>query len=418
MMSLYRLTPLVYFLLPIVAVPWAIRAGRRGVVRSAPRSFAGICLAGGLLGIALSRVWTWLLGARVSMGQTAVTMYWMTATLCLLAAINLMLNRWLRRLGRACIARSTSNARRRLFSLIAGLLVAGKGILMTAAGVSVLAATLLSFRPKVVHEGTPTTILGATFETVDFRAIDGTPLRGWWIPSPGLETGARETVLLCHGFGADKASALPIARDLLASGFNVLAFDFRGYGESGGQLSTFGNIERRDVLGAVRWLKDRHPEQSRRILGLGVNMGAAALLGAASDPGTEGQAIDAIAAVDPFDDLGTWLGALAEERVAPLAGVFVARIALPLAGAQCGVDLYDWSPARDAANLWPRPLLVMHAGKDALVPLAAGQALFESAQQPKYHYWVENETPREMLYRDDLAARVVRVFFRRARAVI
>src|SRR5580700_11266026 len=123
MLSLYRLTPLVYFLLPIVAVPWAIRAGRRKVVRGAPRSLAGICLAGGLLGISLSQIWTWLLGARVSTGQTAVTMYWMTATLCLLAAVNLMLNRWMRRLGRACVARSTSNARRRFFALVAGLLV-------------------------------------------------------------------------------------------------------------------------------------------------------------------------------------------------------------------------------------------------------------------------------------------------------
>jgi len=418
MLSLYRMVPWVYFLLPIAAVPWAIRAGRRGSVRGAPQSLAGICLAGGLLGIALAKTWSWLLGARVSTGQTAVTMYWMTATLCMLAGINLVVNRWLRRAVRGCVVRSTSNARRRFFALVSGLLVAGKGALMTFVGVSVLAATLLSFRPKVVHDGTPTTILDAPFEAIDFRATDGTALRGWWIPAPGPETGARETVLLCHGFGADKASVLPVARDLLASGFNVLAFDFRAYGESGGHLSTFGDIERRDVLGAVRWLKNHHPQQSRRILGLGINMGAAALLAAASDPGPEGQSIDAIAAVDPFDDLGAWLSDLADERVAPLAGVFVARVALPLAGAQCGVDLCHWSPAGDAQNLWPRPLLVMHAGKDSLVPLAAGQALFDSALQPKYHYWIEGETPRQMLYRDDLAARVIRVFFRKARTII
>jgi fermentation-respiration switch protein FrsA (DUF1100 family) len=63
-------------------------------------------------------------------------------------------------------------------------------------------------------------------------------------------------------------------------------------------------------------------------------------------------------------------------------------------------------------------LLVMHAGKDSLVPLSAGEALFDSAQQPKYHYWIEGETPRQMLYRDDVAARVLRVFFRRARTII
>jgi fermentation-respiration switch protein FrsA (DUF1100 family) len=60
----------------------------------------------------------------------------------------------------------------------------------------------------------------------------------------------------------------------------------------------------------------------------------------------------------------------------------------------------------------------MHAGDDPLVPLSAGQALFDSAQQPKYHYWFAGETPRQMLYHDELAARVVRMFFRRARTII
>jgi pimeloyl-ACP methyl ester carboxylesterase len=302
MLSLYRLMPVVYFLLPIVAVPWAVRAARRGSIRGAPQSLAGIFLAGGLLGLAVTQIWSWLLGTHVATAQAAVAMYWMTAILCLLAGINLVLNRWTRRAVRGCVALSTSNGRRRFFAMISGLLIASKGLLMTAVGASIVAATLLSFRPKVVHEGTPASILGATFETIDFRATDGIRLRGWWIPSTSHGNTSTQTVLLCHGFGSDKANVLPIARDLISSGFNVLAFDFRAHGESGGQLSTFGNIERRDVLGAVSWLKSTRSEQSRRILGLGVNMGAAALLAAASDPGVDGQAIEAIAAVDPYDD--------------------------------------------------------------------------------------------------------------------
>ena len=418
MINLYRAVPLVYFLLPIAAVLWTIRAGRQGPNRGAPRSLAGLCIAGGFFGIAVTKLWNWMLGTRISTQQTAVTMYWMTGTFCGLALINLLLNRWLRRGLRGCIARSTSNARRRLFAIIAGLLVLAKGAVMTGVGVSVLTATLLSFRPKIVHEGTPQTILKVPFETINFRATDGTSLRGWWISPEAPDGAARETVLLCHGIGADKASALPMARDLVASGFNVLAFDFRAHGESAGYLSTFGDIERRDVLGAVRWLKTQHPNQSRRILGLGINMGAAALLAAASEPSADGQAIDAIAAVDPFDDLGAWLGALAEEHVGSFAATFVTRVALPLAGAQCGVELYRWSSARDVQDLWPRPLLVIHAGKDRLVPLASGQALFDSALQPKYHYWIDDETPRQVMYRDGLTARVVSLFFHKARTII
>ena len=288
-------------------------------------------------------MWGWLMGATISIEQTAITMYWMTAALCGLGMVNLLLNRWLRRAQRGCVARSTSNLRRRFFAIVSGLLVAAKGAAMAAVGISILTATLLSYRPKVVHAGTPATILNVPFETINFRATDGTPLRGWWI-TPATRADGRETVLVCHGFGGDKASALPIARDLVAGGFNVMVFDFRADGESGGYLSTFGNVERRDVLGAVRWLKSQHPAQARRILGLGIDMGAAALIAAASEPSPDGQAIEAIAAVDPFDDLDEWLGSLAEEHITPMARPFVTRIALPLAGAQCGVNLRSWSP--------------------------------------------------------------------------
>jgi fermentation-respiration switch protein FrsA (DUF1100 family) len=418
MFSLYRLIPILYLLLPMSALGWAIRGrpGRRGV--GAPQSFAGLCLAGGLLGLAVSQSWSWMLHTQVPVEQTAVTMYWMTATLFGLAGINLLCNRALQSLLRGCIARSTTGIRRRFFALAAGLLVMTKFAVMMTIGVSVLSATLLSFRPKVVHTGTPATLLNASFQTIDFRATDGTTLRGWWIASPGTDAGGRETVVLCHGFGGDKASALPMAQDLLAAGFNVLAFDFRAHGESAGHLTTFGNIERRDVLGAVRWLRTIHPGQSRRIVGLGINMGASALIAAAGDPGPDGQAIDAVAAIDPIDDAGQWLSDLAEQRIAPGAGVFLARVALPLAGAQCGVNLFNWSAANDVQQLWPRPLLIIGSGQDELVPMTCGQALFDSAQQPKYHYWIDDENSRNSTGQDDQTARVLSVFFRTARTII
>lgn len=418
MFTPYRLVPLIYLLLPIAAVPWAIRARRRGKVRGAPQSLAGLCVAGGAIGLAVNQSWSWLLRTQIPVGQTAVAMYWMTATLFLLAAINGLLNRALRPLLRGCVARQTSLLRRGFFTMISGLLVTSKGLIMMTVAVCVLSAMLLSFRPKVVHEGTPMTLLNASFETVDFTATDGTHLRGWWITPPGSDSDRRETVLLCHGLGGDKASALPVARDLLASGFNVMAFDFRAHGESAGHLSTFGNVERRDVLGAVRWLKTKHPGESRRILGLGINMGAAALLAAATDPGPDGQAINAIAAIDPFDDPGDWLSALADERFAPGIGPFLARVALPLAGAQCGVNLYNWSPVQDVQQFWPRPLLIIGAGRDHLIPIRCGQSLFESAQQPKYHFWIDKETPRQLLYEDDLTAHLLGAFFRKARTII
>src|SRR4029078_1443198 len=98
----------------------------------------------------------------------------------------------------------------------------------------------------------------------------------WWIPGASGETG--RTILLCHGHSANKATQLSLVRKLVPIGYNVLAIDFRGHGESAGQLTSFGDLERRDVLGAVRWLRATHPEATHKIFGLGASMGAAALI--------------------------------------------------------------------------------------------------------------------------------------------
>ena len=64
---------------------------------------------------------------------------------------------------------------------------------------------------------------------------------------------------------------------------NVLLFDFRGHGESDGHTVRFGAGERRDVLAAVAYLRERRPGQARQVVGLGVSMGAATLTLAAAE---------------------------------------------------------------------------------------------------------------------------------------
>jgi pimeloyl-ACP methyl ester carboxylesterase len=62
-------------------------------------------------------------------------------------------------------------------------------------------------------------------------------------------------VVLAHGKAFDKASWRSFADFLTASGYDVLALDFRGYGGSRPGKETAALHE--DVLAAVRWLRER-----------------------------------------------------------------------------------------------------------------------------------------------------------------
>lgn len=118
-------------------------------------------------------------------------------------------------------------------------------------------------------------------QPVAFAAADGVPLRGWLLPGEA----ALPPVVLCHDLGESKASLVGTAIALRQAGFTVLLFDFRGHGDSAGSRSTLGLEEKRDVLGAVEFLRSREGAAASRVGLLGVGMGAhAAVLAAAERP--------------------------------------------------------------------------------------------------------------------------------------
>lgn len=100
------------------------------------------------------------------------------------------------------------------------------------------------------------------------RTADGVDLRVWrWRADP-----QRATVVLVHGFGAGglHPSVAGVARALVERGFEVLSYDARGHGQSGG-LSTLIDREQLDVAAVA-------PLATGPLVVVGVSMGAVAAL--------------------------------------------------------------------------------------------------------------------------------------------
>jgi len=69
---------------------------------------------------------------------------------------------------------------------------------------------------------------------------------------------------------------LPRAAFLVRGGYDVLAMDLRGHGESGGSVVSPGLLEARDILGGLRYIRSRG--DSEPVAVLGVSYGAVASL--------------------------------------------------------------------------------------------------------------------------------------------
>jgi ABC-2 type transport system ATP-binding protein len=122
------------------------------------------------------------------------------------------------------------------------------------AGVLIVVAALLAGVPA------------AHARDVIVESFDGTPIAASLLPATGLEPGARApTVLMTHGWGLvrDRGDgAVPMGafgaagtRALRDAGFNVLTWDSRGFGESGGTVMVdHADHEGRDVSALLDWL--------------------------------------------------------------------------------------------------------------------------------------------------------------------
>ncbi len=115
------------------------------------------------------------------------------------------------------------------------------------------------------------------YEDATFAASDGPQLKGWY-----LGGGQRGVSIACaHGLFRSRRELLDRGVFLRRAGYNVLLFDSRRHGESGGERVTLGFKERLDVDAALSLLRERAP--SDRLALVGVSMGAAACLLAAAE---------------------------------------------------------------------------------------------------------------------------------------
>jgi ABC-2 type transport system ATP-binding protein len=94
-------------------------------------------------------------------------------------------------------------------------------------------------------------------QDITITSFDGTPIVGHWFPNPDLAPGQRAPVVLNGpGWaqpGADDPST-GVVESLLDQGYNVLTWDPRGFGRSGGEATIDApDVEGRDTMALIDW---------------------------------------------------------------------------------------------------------------------------------------------------------------------
>ena len=203
------------------------------------------------------------------------------------------------------------------------------------------------------------------------QTTDGVGVAGWYIPSGNGSGPAGPTVVLAHGHGANKSTMLGYAA-VLHDEYNVVIFDFRNHGQSGGTQTTAGVAEQEDLRAVIEWVDaNKEPEQ---IAVLGTSMGgAASLYEAVTD-----QNVDALILDSTHATLANALQARMENAGYPLAlpGSWSILLGSLL---RTGQDISAADPVQ-RIGVFDRPVLIIAGGQDTQIGDQDGQDLLAAAQ--------------------------------------
>jgi fermentation-respiration switch protein FrsA (DUF1100 family) len=194
---------------------------------------------------------------------------------------------------------------------------------------------------------------GIAFDDLELKAVDGVAIHGWRLRTSGRALGA---IVVCHGNAGNIAMRIPLARTFLEMGYDVVLFDYRGYGASSGAPTEEGTYL--DAVAAWDWAHAAGFEPGR-IVAYGESLGGAVAIELAGR-----REVGALIVEDTFTSL-----------------------------ADMGGRVYPWLPVRlilriryDSIRKIGKlevPTLVIHSRADDLVPFDMGEQLFRAATGPK-----------------------------------
>ena len=210
---------------------------------------------------------------------------------------------------------------------------------------------------------------------------DGIRIAGWYIPAANGAGPDAPTVVLVHGFKANKSGILKYGAGLHEE-FNLVAYDARNTGRSTGTQTTSGVLEQNDLRAVIDWL-----ERTKRLTKIGVlgnSLGAATALAEAGDD----PRVDALA----LDSMHTRIRYQMEARVdAEYVSWFGTTWAI-VTGIQLrtGADVQTIDAEDTIEEYGTRPLLLTHATADTEDLPERTQAFFDDAVAdgiPTELYW-------------------------------
>ncbi len=197
-------------------------------------------------------------------------------------------------------------------------------------------------------------------EEVTFKTSDNVKIHGWYVaPKPG-----QHTILYSHGNGGTIGIRGPIIKLFTDAGYGMLAYDYRGYGNSEGSPNEPGLYK--DQEAATNFLRDAKNTPFTQQILLGESIGGAMAIDAASKNNYR-----MLVTLSTFTSLPEVAGSL-YKNVPGLSDI--TKKVLPQI-------IQQQFPSYSKLDSVVSPTLVIHGSADELVPYEMSNRLYEKLEK-------------------------------------
>ncbi|MEH7236952.1 alpha/beta hydrolase [Bacillus sp. JJ1562] len=210
-------------------------------------------------------------------------------------------------------------------------------------------------------------------EDVSIPSKFGYTIKGWLVKG----SDKKRFIIISHGVTQNKLNSIKYMKLFLGRDWNVLIYDHRRHGETGGKTTSYGHYEKFDLESVVSWVKEKYGSDST--IGIhGESMGAVTTLLYAGmiEDGANFYIVDC-----PFSDFEAQLKYLLKvdykipsPLVLPFANVFLKL--------RDGYSIKDVSPVSVIQNI-KNPVLFIHSAKDDYILPEMTMELYKMKEGPK-----------------------------------
>ncbi|MCB1175430.1 MAG: alpha/beta hydrolase [Leptospiraceae bacterium] len=192
------------------------------------------------------------------------------------------------------------------------------------------------------------------------------------------------TILYFHGNSQNITSHFLALGWLLIDGYEIIAFDYPGYGASSG--SPTDELVYTTSLFVLNEVHHQLKMQNHSMIVFAQSLGSAI----------------ALYAIPDMTDKSNLKGVIVEGSFASYSDIALEKadgFCLPPFTYLAKALIRDtYSPANRIASISPIPLLVIHGERDSIIPLSFGRAVYQLAAEPKKFMLIKNGRHLNWIY--------------------